>query len=204
MTQSSDWIHYIATYGYAAVYLLAIVEGPVITVLAAFLATEGVLHLWAVYVIALAGDMTGDLLLYGIGHWLSGVLPQAGAKEGSHPENTWRGKIRQRMDQMKPYVQERAGRLLLFGKLTHSAGFVVLLAAGASRIRLDRFLFFNLLGSLPKCAVFVIIGVFFGRFYESLGGDLRIAAAVLFVVIFCGGAGILLYRRRQARTATAP
>ncbi len=196
MTQSSDWIHYIATYGYAAVYLLAIVEGPVITVLAAFLATEGVLNLWAVYAIVLAGDLTGDLLLYALGHWLSGVLPQR--------EDTWRGKLRQRMDKMKPYVQERAGRLLLFGKLTHSAGFVVLLAAGASRIRLDRFLFFSLLGSLPKSAVFVIIGVFFGRFYESLGGDLRIAAAVLFVVIFCGGGGILLYRRRQARTATAP
>jgi membrane protein DedA with SNARE-associated domain len=195
MIQSSDWVHYIATYGYAAVYLLAIVEGPVVTVLAAFLATEGVLSLPAVYAIAVAGDLTGDLLLYALGHWLSGVLPGK--------EDNWRGKIRQRMDKMKPYVQERAGRLLLFGKLTHSAGFVVLLAAGASRIRLDRFLFFNLLGSLPKSAVFVVIGVFFGRFYQSLGGDLRIAGAVLFVVIF-SVAGFLLYRRHQARTATAP
>jgi len=194
MIQSADWVHYIATYGYAAVYLLAIIEGPIVTVLAAFLATEGVLSLPAVYGIAVAGDLTGDLLLYGLGRWLSGILPR---KEGS-----WTGKVRDRMDQMKPYVQERAGRLLLFGKLTHSAGFIVLLAAGASRIRLDRFLFFNILGSLPKSAVFVVVGVFFGRFYQSMGGDLRIGAAVLFVVI-CLVVGVLLYRRHQAHTAAA-
>jgi membrane protein DedA with SNARE-associated domain len=194
MTESANWIHYISTYGYAAVFLLAVVEGPVVTVLAAFLATEGVLSLPAVYGIAVAGDLTGDLLLYALGRWLSGILPR--------DEASWRGKIKQRMDKMKPYVQERAGRLLLFGKLTHSAGFIVLLAAGASRIRLDRFLLFNLLGSLPKSAVFVIIGVFFGRFYGSLNGDLRIAAAVLFVVI-CASVAYLFYRRRQAHTAEA-
>jgi membrane protein DedA with SNARE-associated domain len=81
----------------------------------------------------------------------------------------------------------------LFGKLTHSAGFAVLLAAGAAHVPIRRFLAYNLLGTLAKSLVLVLLGYWFGKLYASLQGDLQIAGMVGFVLV--GSALLLLVRR---------
>ena len=67
------------------------------------------------------------------------------------------------------------------GKLTHAVGFAVLLAAGAARIRISVFVFYNLLGTLPKSCLLVVIGYFFGRFYLDLSAQYRTISLVALV-----------------------
>lgn len=176
MTVALAWPHYIAHHGYLAVFLLSLVEGPVVTILAAFLASQGVLDLKAVYATVVLGDLIGDLIYYAVGRWLIGSLPWHMGARGRA--------LSRRIDVLRSHIRARAGRVLLFGKLTQSAGFAVLLAAGVARVRPATFLFYNVLGTLPKSALFVVLGYFFGHFYNStLKGELQVAGVVGFAIL---------------------
>jgi len=164
--------HALAIYGYAALLPLCVIEGPAVTVIAAFLAAQGILDVGMVYLVVVAGDLLGDLLYYAIGRF---VLRRLAARHRAE-------RLRHRVTVLAPRIRKHAGTMLLFGKLTHSAGFVVLLAAGATHVPLRRFLLFNVLGTLPKALVLVAVGYWFGQLYGTLHGDLQIAALVGFVL----------------------
>lgn len=181
---SLDWISSsIADYGYAALFAASMLEGPIATVIGAFLASQGLLELSGVYATVVLGDLSGDLLYYGIG--------RLGRRR-------WRGVFslrRQRhLAALQAYLHKHAGKTLLVGKLTHAAGFLVLLAAGASRIPLQRFLGYNLLGTLLKSAAFALLGYFAGAAYHRIDTYLWLAscAAISLTGLV---AGILLRRR---------
>jgi membrane protein DedA with SNARE-associated domain len=180
--------HDLAIYGYAAMFPLAVFEGPAVTVIAAFLAAQGLLDVVAVYGVSVLGDLTGDVMYYVLGRWAS--LGLAGR------QGRWAAGLSRRIERLAPRVQARAGAMLLFGKLTHSAGFAVLLAAGAAAVPLQRFLLFNLLGTLPKSLLLVLAGYWFGRLFNDLQGDLRVASLIGFVA--AGGALLLMARRLLA------
>lgn len=184
-----DWISsVISTYGYAALFLATIVEGPIATVIGAFLASQGLLQVDLVYAIAVAGDLVGDLILYLVG--------RAGKLGG----NGWWKKLddrrRRRLAVLREQLRANPAGPLLLGKLTHAAGFLVLLAAGVARVPVPRFLGLNLLGTLPKAALFVLIGYFAGAAYNRIDTYLWIASCALFVVVLLGA--FMYVRRRLA------
>jgi membrane protein DedA with SNARE-associated domain len=187
--------HILAAYGYAAMLPLVTVEGPVVTVFAGFLAAQGLFDLAGVYAVAVLGDLLGDLLYYAAGRWAS---ERWMAQPTADRRGRWAARLHRHISVLAPRIRTRAGAMLLFGKLTHSAGFAVLLAAGAARVDLRRFLAFNLLGALPKVLVLVLLGYWFGRLYAAWQGDLRIAGFVGFVL---AGSALLLGARRMLAAA---
>jgi membrane protein DedA with SNARE-associated domain len=182
--------HALSVYGYVALLPLAVFEGPVVTVLAAMLAARGLLDVGAVAAIVIAGDLIGDMLLYVAGRRLLGRWRGDGAATG------WRARLSRRVAAVGPAIRGHAGKVLLLGKLTHSAGFVVLLAAGAARVRPLVFLGYNVLGTVPKSLALVAVGYWFGRLYLSLGEELRVAGVVGFV----GAATLLVLLARRLPT----
>lgn len=166
--------HYLALYGYAALLPLAIVEGPVVTVCAGLLAAHSVLDLAIVYPVVVVGDLLGDLLHYAIGLW----LPRAVSDRGWR----WVERMRARAAAAAPLVRANAAKMLLIGKLTHSAGFAVLLAAGAVRVPLARFVTWNFIGTVPKSIVLLLAGYCFGRLFLSLHDEAGLAGAAGFAL----------------------
>ena len=183
--------HILAVYGYAAMLPLSVIVGPPVTVFAAFLAAQGLFDPVVVYAISVLADLLGDLLYYAVGRWLLQWL--ADERRGR-----WAARLHERASLLAPRIRRRAGAMLLFGKLTHSAGFAVLLAAGAAHVKLRPFLWYNLLGALPKLLVLVLLGYWFGRLYASLEGDLRIVGLVAFVL---AGSLLVLGARRMLAAA---
>lgn len=175
MLSSHAWLELVSHYGYLAVFVLSLVEGPLVTLFAAALVAQGLLQLWPVCGIVLAGDMAGDLAYYAAGRWVISPL----AHRGRHRAGTVASKV----ERLRRHLHERVGRVLLFGKLTHSAGFVILLASGAARVRLGAYLFYNLLGALPKAALLMAVGYYFGRFYTALGGPFKAVSVIVFVMV---------------------
>lgn len=185
VTGVDAWPRYISQYGYVALFLLALLEGPIVTIFAAFLASQGVLALPAVYVTVVLGDLAGDGVLYAIGRGFLGRLPSFAGRRGQY--------LKDRVDRIGARLRAQPGRVLLFGKLTHSAGFAVLLAAGAARVRLRAFFFYNLLGTLPKSAALVLVGYFFGRSYKTINGRMQPIGLILFVLL--AGVIVLIMHR---------
>lgn len=183
---SLDWISSdIASYGYIALFAASMLEGPIATVIGAFLASQGLLDLGGIYATVVLGDLVGDMLYYSVGYL------------GSMPGRRWRSVLstnRQRqLAALQAYLHGHAGKTLLVGKLTHAAGFLVLLAAGAARIPLPRFLAYSLLGTLIKSGIFVLLGYFAGAAYHRIDLYLWLASCAV-LVLACVVAGFLLRR----------
>jgi membrane protein DedA with SNARE-associated domain len=191
-----DWISLIVIkYGYAALLLATVVEGPVATIIGAFLASQGLLNIAFVYAVSVGGDLTGDLIYYGIGR--SGRI--AWRPRPSHGfKRRWF-----RVLTLARQLRTNAGRMLLFGKFTHSAGFLILLTAGAIRVPMTAFLGYNLLGTLPKSALFIVIGYYFCAAYNRLDSYLGVASPLIFIAI-CIGAGIWLRKRLFVQERSIP
>ena len=59
----------LSQYKYLILFPLAIIEGPIVTVIAGFLCSQAILEPFYVFPIIVIGDILGDSLYYGLGRW---------------------------------------------------------------------------------------------------------------------------------------
>jgi membrane protein DedA with SNARE-associated domain len=175
-----------AKYGLAVVAPIAVVEGPIVTVIAAWLASQGLMSLWAVAAVVIAADLVGDFGFYAAGRWGLTRLPQGLRRRI--------GLSRDRLQSLTGHFTQHGGRTLLLGKITHSAGFAVLAAAGMAKMPLGRFFWFNLLGTVPKSLFFVGLGYGFGSAYASIDDWITKVSLGLGVIIVVLVAGLIIRR----------
>ena len=180
----------VSTWGIAILAPIAVLEGPIVSVIAAYLASQGLLVLWQVIVCVIVADVIGDCLFYGIGRGALDWLP---------PRLLSRlGVTDTRLAQMAGAFEDKGVRVLVIGKLTHAAGFAVLIGAGAAGMRFLPFVLANLLASIPKSLFFVALGALFGSAHAAIGQWLTIGSAVV-LLLMAGGAALYLHRRRAPR-----
>jgi membrane protein DedA with SNARE-associated domain len=142
-------------YRYIILFPLAIVEGPLITVIAGFSASLGYLNLWLSYIVIVAGDLVADLLHYAAGRWgRETFIKKYGKYIGIHAE---------RVEGLEKHFGRHGGKTLLIGKASHGVGGMFLVAAGLARMPFWRFFWFNALGTFIKSLVLLGIGYYFGR-----------------------------------------
>lgn len=190
-----EWISSaVSDYGYAALFIATLVEGPMATVFGAILASQGLMHIGGVFAVAVVGDLAGDLLVYGLGR--SGrrtALPFCRRVDF--------GRFRH-LGPLLEQFRTHPGRVLVMAKLTHAAGFLVLFSAGAAKIPLWTFLGFNLLATLPKSGVLVLLGWFAGSAWAGIDFwlwafycSLPVALGVTLVVYLRRNGGWVLPKR---------
>src|SRR4030043_1154613 len=69
MEQTGQQIfQFLSHYGYWIMLPLMIIEGPVATLMAATMAALGAFNVFIVLIFSIAGDMIGDMILYGLGY----------------------------------------------------------------------------------------------------------------------------------------
>lgn len=177
----------IGKYGLALVAPVAVIEGPIVTVIAAWLASTGRLDLWAVIAVVILADLFGDFLAYALGRWGLARLPEG-----------WRRRLGLRPARLRglaDHFSRKGGRTLILGKLTHSMGFAVLVAAGTARMRLGHFLWYNLLGTVPKSLFFVGVGYGFGSAYTRIDHWIGRISLILLVLLLVGIGSWIFYRK---------
>ena len=182
---------FLAGYGLVLLLPLAVIEGPIVSVLAGVLCARGVLSWGWVFPTLVFGDLIGDGLYYAAGRlthsWLHRVAPRLGIPLA-------------RGEALAARVAAQSTRMLLIGKWTHAIGALVLIAAGAARIGFSRFLLVNLLATLPKSALLLGAGILAGANAEALAASFGFGVVALF------GLGVLavgLVLRRSARGEAA-
>jgi membrane protein DedA with SNARE-associated domain len=176
----------IEAHGLALLFPLAVLEGPIVTVVAAWLARLGFMNIVAVYVVCVVSDLLGDAIYYALGR--HGLPLRWQQRLGLTP---------QRRRTLKTQFRARGARILVIGKLTHSAGMAVLLAAGASRMPFGPFLLWNFLATLPKTLFFLLIGYVFGGASNRVDGWIG-NVSLLLLALIVAGAALWLIRHRLA------
>jgi membrane-associated protein len=189
MIASGTIVTVISTYGIAILAPLAILEGPIVTIVAGYLASIGLLSLWQVILCVIVADLVGDFLLYAIGRGMLHGLPAG-----------WRARLGLSDERLARFAEAYATngvRVLVVGKLTHAAGFAILLGAGAARMPLLTFFLANLLATIPKSLALVALGYAFGSQHARIAEYLSVGSVVVIGVLVAGLA-FWVYRKRAA------
>lgn len=191
MIDHATLVSVMSSYGMWVLTPLAVVEGPIVTVIAGYLASRSILSLWQVIPCVILADILGDALLYFVGRLALGGLGPA-----------WRDRLglsRQRLFGLMRSFRRHGTRILVIAKLSHAAGFAALTAAGAAHMPFGAFMLANILAGIPKCLFFVALGYLFGNAYDTIARWLSWEASALLLALAVGAAAMLWYRRRQAR-----
>ncbi|WP_176085335.1 VTT domain-containing protein [Martelella sp. HB161492] len=184
-------ITFLSDHGLWLVAFAAIFEGPIVTVLAAYLARQGIFDLWSLGVILVLADLVGDIGYYSIGRYGLHRLPEKWKRRmGLRPG---------RRAKLARHFRERGGRTLLFGKITHSAGSAILAAAGAARMPVFAFLVYNLIGTVPKTIALMVLGYFAGDAYKQIDSWIGRGSWIILIVLVLMGLVWFLWRRKCAR-----
>jgi len=154
---SAQIVVWLMQYQYLILFPIAILEWPIVSILAGFLVSKGQMQMEFVLVLLVMSDLIGDVVLYFV--WKRyGVklIKKYGYKAGiSEP----------RYQRLCSIYDTHAFKLLIFGKVTHTFGMWFLLIAGIVGISFRKFLRINLLANIPKTIIFLIIWYYFGKYY---------------------------------------
>lgn len=168
-------------YTYLVLFPLAVVEGPVITIIAGFLVSLGILDPFISYGVVVAGDIAGDSLWYGVGRFGS---PQFVALL-----ERWFGISQERLSAVRERMRGARVKTVLFSKLVQGIGFVGIIAAGMARIPFLPFMLTAAAVSFTQSLAFFLIGMLFGSAYAHIAhlfgyvADASVLAALLVMLL---------------------
>ena len=181
---------FLIAHGSALILPLAVIEGPVVAIIAGALSAGGYLDWPWVLVMLVCGDVIGDAIHYAIGRFGGAPLAALGRRCGLNEAKSSDVAARLRAD---------ATRMLFVGKWTHAIGGFVLIGAGVLRLNLAKFLLVNLIATVPKSAVLLGIGYFAGNISPLFAEHAILGTAVLLCL---GAIAITLILRRGGRALT--
>ena len=167
---------------------MAVIEGPIVTVIAAYLSKLGYMQIMAVYGVCMLGDLIGDAMYYWIGRLGPAMLPERWL--------TRLGMTEARQLSLEGHFATEGGRTLLLAKWSHSIGLPIMLASGAARMNFTAYMVYNLIGTVPKTAVFIAIGWFIGSAYSAIDTWIWRVSLGLVVAI---AVGVFIYWQRNRK-----
>ena len=160
-------------YKYFILFPLAIIEGPIIAVIAGFLCISGFLNPFIVMPVIIAGDMIGDSLCYMLGRWgvprfIKNILKRFGF-------NT------QKLNRVKAYFDKNPTKTISLSKITLGIGVAGIYLAGHARVPYYKFLKICLVTSLLQYIVYLGIGLLFGKAYIQINQYLNYIASIIII-----------------------
>ena len=163
-----------------------VLEGPIITVISGLLASLGVLNIFAAFGLLVVADVIGDVL-----HYVAGVYWR---------RITWikrYGKYLGYGEQFENYIdihfQNHKIKTFLVAKFSHGLGTAIQMAAGVARVNFNEYLWVSVAATIPKTAIFLLIGFYMGDSYELINryltttGWVFVMIAILIIILMLSG-----------------
>lgn len=145
-------------HGYPFIFLAMCLEGPMITAAAGFAAALGFFNPWVILVLSILGDLFPDTIYYLIGYiGRLSVIEKIARRLGLDQE-----RIRRTEDHLK----EHFGKTMVALKLTPVVSTLGFMLVGYLRLSFINFTKYSSSVTVPKSIIFLVIGYFFGRFYN--------------------------------------
>ncbi len=166
---------------YLVVFVLCIVEGPVVMLASGFLYRLGQFELLPLYLSLIAGDFVADIGWYAVGRF------------GAWPVINKYGKFLNITAEVVYKIEKRfktyQNKILIISKLTMGFGFALatLIVAGLLRMDFKKYIILNFLGGFIWTAFLLTIGYFFGNAYETLVGPAKAIFIVALIIVVAWG-----------------
>ena len=161
------------SYSYLILFPLVVIEGPVVTIIAGFLASLGFMDPFIAYAVIVAGDLGGDILYYIAGRWW--------LRSAFNKVIAFFNISMKRVQRTEDALKRNKGTVLFFGKLSHVIGVFILFIAGHAEVPFADFVRFNFLATLPKSLILLAVGYYFGSTVNNFRRALDFTVLGLFV-----------------------
>jgi len=183
--------HLLTFWGYPVMLLLMIVEGPITTIVSAFLASLGFFNVAIVFALSIGGDIIGDMILYYIGY--SGgprILPKVqkflGVKDAV-------------LEKLKLQFHKNSERIIFYVKSTTGLSYITFITAGTLQMRFSKFVKNIILGGLIWSSFLVLVGFFFGYAADKISRYIKYAGILIFAGAVVFFIGLTFYKKRQTK-----
>ena len=170
-----DIVSLLTHYKYIVLFPLAIVEGPILAVIAGFLCSNGFLNPFYVLPVIVFGDLIGDSICYSLGRWgMSKFIRKIAWRMGLHPRS---------INRARTYFDSNPVRTVFLSKITLGIGVAGIYLAGNARIPYGKFIRICLITSLIQYVFYLGAGVIFGNAYIQISHYIDKIAS-LFIISF--------------------
>jgi membrane protein DedA with SNARE-associated domain len=192
MEQTGQYIfEFLKHYGYFAMLPLMIIEGPVVTIIAAMLASLGAFSWPIVLLFSILGDIFGDMLLYGAGYkWGMGFV---------HGFGKYMGITEALVLKMQKYFEKHGGKTIFAVKSTTGLCWATFVAAGIVKMDFKKFVEYSFLGGVVWSGFLVAMGYFYGFLWRDLKQYISWVGWIIFAVAAVSFIGITLYKKKQLK-----
>jgi membrane protein DedA with SNARE-associated domain len=178
-------------HGYWMMLPLMVIEGPIVTLIAAMLASLGAFNVWIVLVLSILGDMIGDVILYGAGYYFGmGFVRNIGKYIGITEKLVLR---------MEKYFQRHGGKTIFAVKSTTGLCWAAFTAAGIVKMDFKKFIKNSFYGGVVWSSFLVAMGYFYGYLWREIHNYIKWIGWVVAIVAIITFLIIVIYKNRQAR-----
>ncbi|EKE19930.1 MAG: hypothetical protein ACD_8C00083G0003 [uncultured bacterium] len=192
MEQTGQHIfEFLRSYGYWGMLPLMIIEGPVVTIVAAMLASLGAFSWPVVLLFSILGDIIGDVLLYGAGYkWGMGFV---------HGFGKYMGITEALVLRMEKYFEKHGGKTIFAVKSTTGLCWATFAAAGIVKMDFKKFVKFSIMGGFVWSGSLVAMGYFYGYLWKEMKQYISWVGWIIAGVTIVTYIGINLYKNYQAK-----
>ena len=160
----TDLVPWIIAHGYFIFFFTALIEGPLVTTAAGVAAALGYYNIVIIVLIAIAGDLTADVIYYFIGYHSRILVIE---RYGHHF-----GITKERIEKIEKMIHTNFRKTMLVIKLSPIIPIPGLIAIGASHVSLQKFIEISLLITMPRSLLFAFLGFYSGKAYAYLGNTI--------------------------------
>lgn len=188
---SQEFLQLLPYWGYPAMLFLMIIEGPIVTMIAAFLATLGYFNIFWVFGLSVLGDVLGDIILYFIGYFGGHRILSKAEKFLKIKESV--------VEKLRQKFHTSGAKIIFYVKATTGLCWITFILAGTARMKLSKFVKYSILGGLVWSGFLVIVGYFFGYAADKISEYIKYAGVIIFATAVIFFIVLTLYKKRQAR-----
>ncbi len=161
-------------YGYIILFPLSILEGPVIMLTAGFLVSLHFFKFSAAVTMIVLGGVVGDILYYFLGLYAFSYIYNFFIKIF--------GLSSFKIQKLENKIKNNEAKMFILAKISPPLHIPILILAGVVKSPLDYFIYFNLLATLVKSVIIMMIGYYFGKTLVHASRFWDISMAVFLVV----------------------
>jgi membrane protein DedA with SNARE-associated domain len=170
---------------------LMIIEGPVATLLAAIMASLGAFNVWIVLFLSIAGDMIGDILLYGLGYKYGMNFVRGFGR--------YMGITEKLVTRMEKYFTRHGGKTIFAVKSTTGLCWATFVAAGISKMDFKKFVKNSFYGGVVWSGFLVFMGYFYGYLWREIRDYTIYIGWIIFAVAIITFIAINIYKAKKGK-----
>jgi membrane protein DedA with SNARE-associated domain len=170
----SDLSTFIIGHGYLILFILMLIEGPIVTLIAAFAASFGFFDIWIIVVLSLLGNIIPDVLYFSIGRVMrkksiESFILRFGLKKSS-------------ILKLEKNLKNHTKKAVVFIKLTPFVPIPGIMLAGFLKLPYRKFFSTSILIDIGAITLYSIVGYYAGITANSIANYFKWGPYALLVI----------------------